>query len=317
VGRTARIALLLALASAAPARALTPPMVRIDIIPGDAAGGLLFHEGPAGPLLDGASVTYPVTPPSLVIHNATARVDYGSAQLQSSTVLDASVVAASLCAPAPCGSAGGRWADRVTLHAPGLVADGTPGSFTARFATAGQLAATIPSWTFPSIVIASYGFGVTIDGTQRERLFASCIAVAGGPCSLAKNLTLYPSAGGNVAKPLPAAFGTFQLGPYDFVWGQPFDLEVLVAANTSANRQVNHTGFPSALSDVSAATWLGGLVLYPAPAGAGEFVALRRSMATVASGAAWFGLPEPEDAASSALLALALLARLRVRGQSA
>jgi len=70
-------------------------------------------------------------------------------------------------------------------------------------------------------------------------------------------------AGGFIFKQPSAPFGTFDLGPYDFTYGEPFDLRVFAEIKVFVDKRGNTTGVASA-TIASGGDWLGSV---PEPAG--------------------------------------------------
>jgi hypothetical protein len=150
---------------------------------------------------------------------------------------------------------------------------------------------------------------VWIDDVVRDTLVMNCFGTLAGACTPAGVRNYYPPGGGYVSTPVPVAFGTFALGPYDFTWGQPFKIDVLISANTAVSRAGNTTGSPAASAELGAAM-LALTDLYGASAGGGIPLDGATATASAASGSAWLGvaLPEPASDAAGALAAAALAA---------
>ena len=313
--RLARVAAALALAisvlAGTPARALPPPALHWELMPG---------PGPSDISVSGDSATGPIqgaatnaTVPGL-LHDGMVEVNYGVIRGRTKTVIDAATMLGigPFCAPAPCSAFKGSWSDTLTLTDPN-VANGSTGSFAPQLVVSGSLDAFVPTgWAsyLGTFVNASWGASVFVDGQVRDVLAVNCTGGAGMPCSFSTARNYYPPGGGFQASPLPSPFGTFVLGPYDFIWGQPFDIEVRLGGGTSVNRGINQTGMPSALSALPNAMHWGGLAgVFYEGSGAGGEVPLGELTVSSASGVDWFPAPEPNGAAAAlaALLALAIL----------
>jgi len=140
------------------------------------------------------------------------------------------------------------WADRLVFAAPEVITNGTPGSFTAEIAISGQLAATLSfQWGFVTVE-SDYQALVMLDGTVIEEIAVSCIAlpIAGMDCIPVPSQIYFRNPPRSKTPPM-SGFGVFQLGPYDFTWGQPFDLELGLRAPTSFDSTAQTSGTSSAI----------------------------------------------------------------------
>jgi hypothetical protein len=188
-----------------------------------------------------------------------------------------------------CSAVDAEWIDTIALRSPG-VPDGKTGSFVAELAVDAVLAAVLPDgWSsyVGTQVRATWSASVWIDGTRRDQLVVNCFGALGVACSPSGVRTYYPSGGDPELTPLAVDDGTFALGPYDFIWGQPFTIDVrLQVTNVS-------------LALVS---------LHDAGGAGGNAVPISGVRASATSGSDWLGvtLPEPADAADAAVAALAL-----------
>jgi hypothetical protein len=116
-----------------------------------------------------------------------------------------------------------------------------------------------------------------------------------------------------VGTPLGSPFGVVDVGPFDFVFGEPFALEILGAANTSLAKGINVAGTPYVTSDVAVA-WAGLARVNDAPGLAGSDVG-SFAVATE-SGVDWVAAPEPDRFAAALGALLILAAGVRVRKRS-
>jgi hypothetical protein len=312
--------LVVLLAGGRSARALDPPGVGLEILPGETPAGVptVKVEAAAGPIEDDATNVA-----MGLAHFGAARVDYGEASLESSIVHQLGQTLG-LCFPGPCGSALGRWIDTVTVEASG-VPNGTRGSLTARVALVAQLEAEVsPGWMFQgTTVMSQLTFAVVIDAEQRDRIVGSCFAglnqeAGPPPCTLSGlNQFYYPEdypTTPQVVTPFSDPSGTFELGPWDFTFGTPFTIEVISVAGTSLLNGGNASGTPAVSSALDVA-WEGLVRLNDAPGLSGTDQPLEAVTAAAASGVAWLGVavPEPAHPAATALGVLAAVALRRRR----
>lgn len=299
------------------ARAVEPPGVRWEVSPGPDADGVPAASGEAatGPI-GGASSNAQAT----LSAEGSVTVDLGSALLHAASGYQpgGAPVYATWCTPASgaCIALRAEWSDTLVLHSPDA-ADGTTGSFTAALAVHGALAANLPAgWSSyaGTLVRSTWGASVFVDGVVRDTLVVTCHGSLAGSCVPSGARNYYPPGGGYEVIPLPAGFGSFELGPYDFTWGLPFRIEVWISATTAVDREGNLTGAPSASTDVASATF-GVSSLHGASAGGGDPLPVGTARAGAASGSDWFGVPLPEPAlggqAAAGALALAALGRCR------
>ncbi|MEB2346187.1 MAG: hypothetical protein OZ948_15785 [Deltaproteobacteria bacterium] len=288
-------------------------------MPGPDADGVPpeSQEAAAGPISGSSSNAQ-----STLSAAGSAVVDFGSVELHAASAYASGgdLIYATWCTSASgaCTALRGEWADTLTLHSPDAT-DGTTGSFTVELDVAGSLAAFLPEgWSSyaGTTVRSTWGATVWVDGALRDTLVINCYGALGLACTPSGVRNYYPPAGGYEVIPQPSGFGSFELGPYDFTWGQPFAIDVLITANTAVNRQSNTTGDPSAGTDLTSAT-LAVLALYDASAGGGNPVLVDTANATAASGSGWFGVPVPEATVGAqmvaSVLALAAIRRCRRR----
>ncbi len=247
-----------------------------------------------------------------------ATVDYGAVALDTSIDADFSLQEfAFLCFPGHCASAVGSWSDVLVFRAPGHVADGSAGSFTAQIEIPAQLAANASdTWLAP--VLARLIVFVDPSGNQFEEIVVTCIAdaVEANPCALSTGQTLFSDSVGFVFKaPPPTGMGSFQLGPFDFTYGEPFVFEVQVVIEGGISLNAQTAGVASATTDLGdGLTWTAVLELFDQPGGAGESIPLGEALVSPSSQVDWLKtvpLPEPDTARSlgTAFLALAALRR--------
>jgi hypothetical protein len=305
----------IALASGA-AAAASPPELGWRLLPGDGDGAEDSQTASSGPVGATRANSLPG-----VSSDGAASASYGTLSARTQTAVNAAQQSGeSFCFPLPpapsCSEAETWWADRLVFAAPGVVPTGTPGSFTARItiSPSGQLAASKPSdvaWTFVTVE-ADYQAAVSVDGILLETVAASCIAIPGMSC-IPVPLQVYFGDPPQQKDP-PGPFGTFDLGPYDFTWGQPFVFEVRLLAHTSMNSEDQTSGQASASADLEdTLVWSGVLSLFDAPGGGGSAVPLGAALVSPASGVGWLGnvaVPEP-DGRLLAAAALGTLAALR------
>jgi hypothetical protein len=240
-----------------------------------------------------------------------ASADYGALSARTVTSVDAGAwTAGGFCLAPHCSDAEAFWSDRLVFSSPG-VPNGTPGSFTAQITISGALAATLAStWSFVSVA-SLYDAQVEIDGVLWERIAASCsaIPIAGFDC-IPVPLRLYL---GNPpdSTPPPAPFGTFPLGPYDFVWGEPFEFEMRLRTEAVLDLVSfpQPSGVSSAAADLSNRLVFDGVLqLFDGPGGTGQAVPLGSALVSPASGVDWLEtVPVPEPRGGLQLV-LALLA---------
>jgi hypothetical protein len=306
--------------AAARAAALEPPGLRWEILPSsfpDAAPPTEFQEASSGPIFGTVVNT---TEPGLE-HSGTGNVDFGLGSARNEIGVDATAFQDGFCFPGPCGSTTVRWLDALTFHAPGIVA-GSTGSFTAQLPTLGTLEAFVPSppWTYGGTAIfSSYSVMVNVDGVLRDVVQPSCTAVPDDPCfETGKSRRYYPDPSNPSSfqvTALPSLFPVIPLGPYDFTFGEPFEIEVVVVANTSVHKGINTTGEPSARA-VIFFSWGGLTAVTDGPAGTGDPIAIEDVYVETRSGDHWVRTPEPASTAivaAAALGPLAFVARARRR----
>jgi hypothetical protein len=153
-----------------------------------------------------------------------------------------------------------------------------------------------------------------VDGDLLETVAASCIAIPGMSC-IPVPLQVYFGDPPQQKDP-PGPYGTFELGPYDFTWGQPFDFEVRLLARTSMNAEGQTSGLASATADLEdTLAWRGVVALFDGPGGSGSSIPLGAARVAPASGVGWLGtvaVPEP-DGRLLAAAALGTLAALGAR----
>jgi hypothetical protein len=302
---------------AEPALGLEPPGVRWQISPGPDADGNppASQEALTGPI--GGAQTNGT---STLTAAGSASVDFGSAALhgESAYAPGGLVLYGTWCSPGAgaCSAVTTEWIDTLVLRSPDAP-DGTTGSFTVELAVDGALDAFLPTgWTsyLGTQVRSSWSTSVWVDGAVRDVLTVSCFGALDLACSPFGVRNYYPPGGGYESTPLAAAFGSFSLGPYDFTWGQPFTIDVLIGTSTAVNRTSNTTGNPNASADVTSAS-LTLLSLYDASAGGGNPLPVVNARASAASGSAWLGvtLPEATPGAGAAVAALMLAALARRR----
>jgi hypothetical protein len=284
-----------------------PPELGWEISPGMGAGGLPdFQTGPLGPIQGAA--TNGLTG---LQSDGAASADYGFLSARTTTSVDAGAwTSGSFCLAPHCSDAEAFWSDRLLFSAPGLVANGTPGSFTAQVTISGALAATIASSWQPVSVGALYDAQVEVDGVLWERIAASCMAIPipGLDC-VPGSLQVYfgdpPS-----STPLPAPFGTFLLGPYDFVWGEAFDFELRLHTEAVVDlvSAAQPSGVSSAVTDLANGLVFDGVLqLFDGPGGTGGGVPLASALVSPTSGVDWLKtVPVPEPP-RRLLLVLAVL----------
>jgi hypothetical protein len=293
-----------------------PPELGWEVFPGLSVGGSPDSQtGSLGPIQGAA------TNGLTGLHSdGAAGADYGVLSARSTTTVDAGAwTSGSFCLAPHCSHAEAFWSDRLLLSAPGLVANGTPGSFTAQVMISGALAATIASSWQPVSVGALYDAQVEVDGVLWERITSNCMAIPipGFDC-IPASLQVYfgdpPS-----STPPPAPFGTFLLGPYDFVWGEPFDFELRLRAEALVDlvSAPQPSGVSSADADLgNSLVFDGVLQLFDGPGGTGSGVPLGAALVSPASGVDWLKtvpLPEPPRGLQLALAVLATAALTRRR----
>ena len=323
MGSRARAVFLAAglLGAASAATALDAPGVRWVILPSSSPTGIpasVAAEAGAGPI--GTTVSNGSKPG--LLHSGTALVDFGATALQSEITHALGPASTNgFCFPGPCGSSRGQWIDLVTITASG-VPDGTIGSFTAQLVVDGAFDAVVPlGWNFQGAsVFGDYTAEVWVEGERRDQIAVSCFAVPSLPCLLPPvfNRIHYPEdypTSPQQRIPLSGPFGSFDVGPYDFVFGAPFSLEVDGFAETSLSRGINASGTPTVTTDL-ALTW-DGLVRVNGAAGlGGDDLPPGSVQVATASGVDWVAapVPEPTTGAGATLVGtLALLYRLRAK----
>ena len=323
MGSRARVVFLAAglLGVASDASALVTPGVRWVIIPSSSPTGMpasVSAESGAGPI--GTTVSN-IAKPGLT-HSGTALVDFGATALHSEITHALGPASTNgFCSPAPCGSTRGQWIDRVTITASG-VPNGTIGSFTAQLVVDGSFDAFVPAGWIPqtAVVFGDYTAQVWVQGERRDEIAVSCFAAPSQPCLRPPvfNRIHYPEnypTSPQQRIPLSGPFGTFDIGPYDFVFGEPFSLEVDGFAETSLSRGINGSGIPTVTTDLALA-WEG-LVRVNDTAGlGGGDLPLGSVQVATASGVDWVAapVPEPTTGAGATLVGtLALLYRLRAK----
>jgi hypothetical protein len=257
-------ALLIALAISGPgipARG-QPPELGWEIFPGISLDGSVDSQiSTQGPIQGSAT-----NGPPGVTSNGSATVDYGTLSVGTDTTVDAAQqTGESFCLPPHCSDAEGWWADRLVFTAPGVVSNGTTGSFTARIDISGQLTSTLSSsWDFVTVA-SDYDLQVDVDYVLRERIAGSCIAIPGMSCIPVPLHNYFPESG-PVDKAPSSPFGTFTLGPYDFVYGQPFDIELRLRTDALLDAAAQTSGVSSASADLSnTLVWVGVLQMFDGP----------------------------------------------------
>jgi hypothetical protein len=290
------------------ASALTPPRLRWEILPGPSAAGvpIASDEQLLGPIGDNVSnVAY-----AGLTHNGITNVGYGSGSVESTTVVDAAtLIGTPLCSPAPCAASTAIWSDTAKISAVGI-ADGTPGSLTAQILRLGNLTADVPhGWiTYAGTNIAAdYGVRVYVNGALRDRVAPICVATPDQLCTrIGLQRSYYPEGSQTPSITSIGFDDPIPLGPYDFSFGQPLQLEVQLSAHTTVNRGVNNTGTPQAHA-VLFASWGGWVEVHDAAGMGGSPIPLGSVVSSVASGRDWVRAPEPERAAAGAAAATALV----------
>jgi hypothetical protein len=309
-----KTALLGAFFLAAPAAAL-PPELGWTLFPGSGAGGAEDSEtGSSGPIDGSASNSLPG-----VTSNGAASADYGTLALQTATTVNAAQDGAGFCPLPHCSEAEAFWSDRLVFRAPGHAANGSPGSFTATLAISGDLDAN-NGWGFVN-VSSHYQANVEIDGDLYEEIFAHCIdPPAGLSCVPVVIQTLYdPLIDKTCNQPPCDPFTSFELGPYDFTWGEPLDVAVRVSAGAFLDAATQTTGTSSASADLgNTVVFVGVDALFAGADGTGGQVPLGAATVSLASGVDWtqtVPVPEPGGslAGAGALALAAALATVRRR----
>lgn len=301
------------LTSSAPQAGLvSPPEVGWRLLPGDADGSEDSQTAALGPI--GAMIGNGLPG---VQSDGGATADYGTLAARTATSVNAGAQSGeSFCfpvIPAPqCSESEVWWADRLVFSAPGAVANGTAGSFTAQIAVSGQLAAALSaSWDFVTVE-SDYQVLVSVDGAVLEQIAVSCIALPiSGMACIPVPLQIHFGNPPLSKTPPMSGFGAFQLGPYDFVWGEPFDFEVIVRANTTLDSAGQSAGTSSASADLGATlTWNGISEMFDGPGGTGAAVALASARVAPASGVDWLvtvEVPEPQRSLSAAAVLASLI----------
>lgn len=296
------------LALAPAARALDAPGLHWDILPSASLPTLPANEvgeaatGPIGATVANTNVIG-------LSHLGSVTVDYGRADVFNEIERMLSMQAGfGFCSPAPCGLSRGQWLDAITITAPGI-ANGTTGSFRATLVVDAALEAYVPpGWYFPSATVyGGYGVFVSIDGVLRDRITPSCYAAITPPCTTASTSRIhyptgYPTTPQQVT-PLGGLSGTFDIGPYDFVFGQPFELDVQATVNTSLARGINEFGDPYT-NGVLSLEWGGVVEVHDAAGLGGNGIAPSVVQIATASGVDWVRAPEPGGLTPAALVAL-------------
>jgi hypothetical protein len=310
---------LLLITTASAARAVEPPGLRWEILPSsfpDAIPPTEFQEAASGAIFG----TVVNTTETGLLHSGTGNVDFGLGSAQNETVVDAATIfQGGFCFPGPCGSTTVRWLDTATFHAPGVAA-GAPGSFTAQLPTLGSLEAFVPNdWPnyAGTVILASYSILVYVDGILREAIQPSCTALPDAACVEAGKVRRYYPDPDNPSSfqltALPSLFPVIPLGPYDFTFGEPLEIEVVAVANTSVHRGFNATGEPRARA-VLFTSWGGLTSVTDGPGGTGDPVPIEDVYVDTASGDSWVRTPEPGSpagAAAAILTSIAFVARRR------
>jgi hypothetical protein len=293
-----------------------PPELGWEVFPGMSVGGSRDSQSASSGPIQGAA-TNGLTG---LVSDGAASADYGVLGARTTTSVDAGAwTSGSFCLAPHCSDAEAFWSDRLIFSSPGLVPNGTTGSFTAQVTISGALAATIASSWQPVSVGSLYDAQVELDGVLWERITVSCMAIPiPGFACIPVPLQLYLGDPPASTSP-PAPFGTFVLGPYDFVWGEPFDVEMRL--RTEALVDLVSAPQPSGVSsaDTDLANGLvfdGVLQLFDGPGGTGSGVPLASALVSPASGVAWLKtvpVPEPPRGLQLALavLATAVLTRRR------
>jgi hypothetical protein len=311
MGRVVRGAVVFALACTTPAAAV-PPELGWSLLPG---GSETATSGP----IDGSETD--MLPG--VTSSGSASADYGTLAVRTSTSVNAAQdTGGSFCIAPHCSEAEAYWSDRLVFRAPGHAANGTPGSFRASLSITGDLDANLSNgWSFVSVA-SQYEATVEIDGDLLEQIGANCIDPPGGTnCFPAVVHVLYdPLTNKTCNQPPCDPFTSFDLGPYDFTWGEPFTVEVRVRADALLDAAAQTSGTSSATADLdNTVVFVGVDALYTGPDGTGGQVPLGAATVSVASGVDWLQtvpVPEPTGCAASAgaLAVAAGLARVRRRG---
>jgi hypothetical protein len=299
----------------APAAAAAPEL-GWSLEPGSGAGGAVESEtAQAGPIQGSASNALPG-----VTSSGSASADYGELSLGTATTVNAAQqTGEKFCLVPHCSAAEVWWADRLVLSAPGVVANGQTGSFTATLSITGELAATLSSsWDFVTVA-SEYVASVEIDGALWEQIGANCIDTPFTSCFPVVVQAHYGDP--PVSKTPTVPFGSFALGPYDFTWGEPFDVEVRVRGDAILQAEGQTSGTSSASADLgNTVVFVGVDALFAGPGGTGGQVPLGAATVWPASGVDWLEtvpVPEPGGSAAGAG-ALALAAALAgVRRRSA
>jgi hypothetical protein len=166
-------------------------------------------------------------------------------------------------------------------------------------------------------VASDYEATVEIDGDLHEQIFANCIDPQGGQnCIPVVVQVLYDP----LINKMPSnPFGSFELGPYDFTWGEAFDVEVRVRADALLNAAAQTSGTSSASADLdNTVVFVGVDALFAGAGGTGGQVPLGAATVSIASGVDWIQtvpVPEPSGslAGAGALALAAALATVRRR----
>ena len=117
-----------------------PPELGWELFPGLSVGGSPDSQTQALGPIQGAA-----TNGLTGLHSdGAASADYGVLSARTTTSVDAGAwTSGSFCLAPHCSDAEAFWSDRLVFSSPGLVPNGTPGSFTAQVTISGALAATI------------------------------------------------------------------------------------------------------------------------------------------------------------------------------
>ena len=115
-----------------------PPELGWEVFPGMSVGGSRDSQSASLGPIQGAA-TNGLTG---LISDGAASADYGVLRASTATSVDAGAwTSGSFCLAPHCSDAEAFWSDRVVFSSPGLVPNGTTGSFTAQVTISGALAA--------------------------------------------------------------------------------------------------------------------------------------------------------------------------------
>lgn len=293
---------------AAPAAA-APPELGWSLLPGGS------ETATTGPIDGSASDTLPG-----VTSNGAASADYGTLSVRTATTVNAAQdTGGSFCIAPHCSEAEAFWSDRLVFRAPGHAANGTTGSFTATLAISGDLDANRSNGWSVVTVASQYEATVEIDGDLLEQIGANCIDPGVTNCFPAVVHVLYdPLTNKTCNQPPCDPFTGFDLGPYDFTWGEPFTVEVRVRADALLDAAAQTTGTSSASANLAnTIVFVGVDALFAGADGTGGQVPLGAATVSLESGVDWIQtVPVPEPAGwLAAPVALTLAAALgRARG---